>query len=211
MSPVQGKYDFLWEMYDGIETNKTCVEYTDARKLTASELQKLATSMIDCSEKEDKPEYWIMHSPSTLGRNLGRYDIFEDNYGNYSFWVNQVVASESDMNECLEFFNKDIVEPLETAKYLLLVTDKLLVMPKIKITQSEWGEFGYVLSHVDVYDINTTKMVDSFDVAARNSDELFFFTETINEESCKIEAIDNLYKRLKNNIITSMEVVERSL
>ena len=97
------------------------------------------------------------------------------------------------MNSYLEQFEQNIVNTLKTAKYLLVVKDKMLIKPK---TYLNMFEPGYVYSEVQVYDLASKKLIDTFDVGAKNSHEVYesmFSSDDAIHKTLMRNLYDNLY------------------
>lgn len=205
---IQGRFDYLKEIYDGIGENTDCVEYKNVDGLSSEEIRMFSQLL----PEEDTPnitftnnmKYVILHiaSKNAAAIGMGWWNrVFGAGEGSYLSLVNKTIETESMKEQCLSAFNEDIVTPLRSMKYLLVVTDKIFVRPGVN---PRTFDGGYVLSHVDVYDVDTKGVVDSFDVAADNSEKVRL---TMEDDNIFIDAVkalpelnNNLRRRLINNI-----------
>ena len=202
MYSIQGKYDFLKKMYDGKESNTKCVDYENVDKLSSKEIRMISQSLPDKEvPQNDKSGCLVQYIPSKNGLNVNM-EWWDRVFGSgiYSY-ANKKVLDESTKEKCFSEFNSDVVRPLQSAKFFIKVTDVIFVKPKINLYDYE---SGYVLSHVDVYDINTKEIVDSFEVAASNSDKLRFYMEDnnffIDKDKAAPKLKTDLYHRLRDNV-----------
>lgn len=221
ISSIQDKYDSLKEMYETMrEENTDCAEYRNQDALPPAEVINLVMYLPEEAQplSDRSEEFLVLYNPSKNGVNLN--DIWwERVFGGdlYQRWINDLdwtydtLKTEYRKERCLQKFNDEVVQPLQTAKYLLVVTDELFVEPNLQSITYNY-ESGYVFANVSIYDINTKELVDSFYMAADNSNHLEFDTEkydrfSIDWNKAYPKLKRNLYERLRNNVIN--EAIEQ--
>lgn len=174
-APVKDKYEFAQNLYKNIGENLNCITTNDLNSLSKEQQAMLSkvTNINDNSEQIYHPEDWIIfHNKAKGGSDIGEYstyDFFKENtYPSYDHFVNDSTIKKKDnMESALRLFKSQFVDKIKDFKYLIVVTDKILVKPQI----FEDGFIkGCILSNVKIYDLNTKQECGSFDVVSENGD-----------------------------------------
>ena len=205
--PIQGKFEFMEKMYHNMQEDKdTIIYYDNVDKVPVRERQRLIELLPNGTFKEEKDilDFWIMN-PSGYDDNNRVFEDSKDSWSNsysYYYFANDTVYSEDMMEDALYHFDQYIVKPLQAAKYLLLIKDKLIVRPRVNMRDFDGG---YILSHVIVFDIEAKEQIDSFDVAAENSGNVRLSMDSaymIDLKTGQYELMKDLCSNLNNNAIS---------
>ena len=215
--PIQEKIDFLKEACQKYESiNDSCVCYKNADMVSRTDSRKILNALpeVGTLENYNDKSYLIIHSHAEGGICLDEsYEFLghaEDGQYNYDKFFSIDLEEESKMyydnpedrmKEILSSFEEKYTVPLSKLNYLLIVKDKILVKPDGERDGTTFlYDTGYILSSVEVYDLNTKQLINTFDMAAENSEslniDLFKPQESLNK---------NLYSNLKKNIVTEFE------
>lgn len=208
VTPIQDKYAYLEKMFLGLKDNTKCAEYERFEAIPSGERNNLLALLSEEADNNvNDSAFWILHSPAHNGYNIGDEEIFgKSSYDRHSFncFLNDTVYSKENMETNLSEFDKYIVKPLRAARYLLLFTDKVYVSPQVNLRDFE---NGFVLSNVKVYSIDSKELIDSFDVAARNSSRVRLSIDDaymIDLSTAKVELNKDLYDNLKKKAISKV-------
>lgn len=181
-APVKDKYEFAESIYKGLDQNYDCVTTNSLNNLSKDQ-QAMLLNYNDNRDSDAEqiyhPENWLIFHNSAkkgLGFNFGLFDssysYFEENSrGSYYYFLNDsTIKKKEDIERPLDIFKFSIVDKFINFKYLLVVTDKILVLPTI--TGNGIFRPGFVLSSVKLYDFNSKQEIGTFEVVSTNSDNV---------------------------------------
>lgn len=200
LSGNQEKYDFLKELCFSIDeddsgvSRRNSIDLDDYLNILAfMPAKSLENSFVDKSSDE----CLILHGPGR--RNIGKQSYWVDDFI-YDADEDEVIESKSMMKDHLEGFKYEVERHLMPLKYVIKITDKILYEPKVN---SDSYESGYLVSHVEYYDMDACELLASFDVAAGNSDSLRLPLDSvglfIDRNKAEDKLVSNLRERLEYN------------
>lgn len=195
--PVKDKFEFAEGIYKDCDNRINCVTYDSYKDLPAEHFQML-DKMYTGNEKSvliQHPYDWIvLHNCARDGMNIGDKKYFDkdDLSSYYSYRDFNSSLNKKGVDAIIDNFNNGFVKVFERAKYLLLVTDKILIKPEV--INAETFNMGYVYSEVKIYDLNTKEEIGTFDVLSENSDRL-------STDLSAGQMIENLYNHHKDNVL----------
>ena len=210
IATVENKYDYVKPVYDEFlnrsKTEDVCIVRNSADELSEMEAFSIALGLPESQKKTEKPDDVLILHFGQFGIDCNN-EIFEPEYKNISFWDTEYVTMREyylstyydyDSRKIddrysyemkIEDLNRYFVEPLSKAKYLAVVEDLILAKPK-------YGQGGFVgggvTAMVYMYNLDTFEKMDSFFVAAINSDKV--------QADDRNDLMIDLYRNLANNL-----------
>jgi len=209
--PIQDRFEFLEEMHHKMNVEGKCAIHDQDDNLSVDEVVLISKyNPKEIVAQVSNPEEWIVfHTPDSLGYHMGDDGfLIKDKYNSYYRFVTDTVTSKDQLESKLRWFNEDVVEPIKTAKYLLVVSDEILIKPEVKYKEKygfksrEYEGFtgGYVLANVIVYGLSSKQQIDSYKVAAKNSEAL-----ECEDYALRSELDRDLLENLKKSVLSEAE------
>lgn len=222
VEPVKEKIDFFNAKYADLDKYAGSARYESLESLPFEDLYKIMEAFPKDDKEEKSGNYIVLNVPDSCGEQVADRTFFDFDLKSYdgekSYWnyscdsIPYTFRDEDDVSYYLERAESEIIEPMKKANYLLVIEDKILVKPHSPIMSGEF-EGGYVLAEVQVFDLKTKKKIDTFNVAAQNSQNVKFETDrsySVSESGVDIHGagfiehgdwtlIKDLYSNLKKN------------
>ncbi len=205
IAPIKEKYEFAQAFYQkSKENNDSCIVVNKVEDLSYGQKAILKKHI----EEEDSivgyhsDECILIHNCPSGGKGFSSHEYFGlEKLELYEAFSGQKIdVNEFNFNVLISKLKQEVAT-FEKAKYLVVVTDKILVMPG-RVTNFFYT--GYVLSNVKIYNLKTRELIETIDVLSTNGEKVE--VKEI-EGMTKFEEyglVDDLYIHHKYNIINKV-------
>lgn len=189
---IQDKYDYVVRVCEEFTKNNDCVMYDCGDTLRYDQKRKIQSLLREEKEiiiKDTLPEFFLIHFPA-IEDDLLSEDIYRLDYKPINSYVTDTIYNQRLMKRKLKEFDKHVVTPLKTSKYMLCIKDETLVMPC-----ESWFDFngGFIVAKAIIADLETKQNIDSFVIIAESSDSIKYNKDYGSE----IYLVKDLYGNLK--------------
>ena len=171
--PIKAKYEFVKAKMKEAMRKRKCIRYEDAKKIPFSTLMRI----IELSQEkthgssEWPDDVWFVYATDSVihSDEFGTENILEA----YRYSFERKIRDKSDYEYSLETFNEEVLPKFQNVKYLVVISDSVLVVPQMDYSDQSY-EIGYYLDNVTIYDLENMVEVHNLTVVSKNSDRVYF-------------------------------------
>lgn len=215
--PIQEKVEFINTTQKGLAEYTNGNVYEKIERVPSDVVKQIVNALsLDSAANLHPDEFVVLNIPDSSGYHVNdraffNYDddYYGEEYSYYRFFNDDGILNymdEDNLSYNIQLFEDNIKKPLEAVKFLLVIKDKVLVKPHCPVYGDSFDS-GYVLSEVQVFDVATRQLIDTFDVAAENTENVQISIDDIGfTKDGDRTLLKNLYMSLKKNAKTQAEL-----
>lgn len=205
--PIQEKYEFIKGMLEDCEVHNDCIKYDSIGEVSETDAFEIISYLPDSlSESSNWPtDVLVLHKSgegvfSYLGLGVGeKVNEIKQAIDFYEEFIAKKVGNRIKMKKQLSLFNSSVVQPISGINYVVLLKDMIYVRPR-QIEDAHSFSCGYLLDEIEVYELYSMEMMDSFFMASENSDQ-------VSVQFSKLDLPQDLLVQMKNNVIKKLKEI----